>query len=209
MSCIQVNTLDEAMKQIPSSVLPISGLRRDSEGNLTKDALTMIVDGLKSRGIDPTDVTENQKLRAELSVLLCSLNNQYQVLIAELLRKTSNNEVVTKDFLNTVKDKNRTMQDVINTSGYLQGIKSFGRDTDFIEGWQNTQSVPNVKAIATIEGLQGDMDSLNSKNYVDLKKHMVEITQEKNKVASNYLGLYGFLNLVAIGLLIYVSAGAK
>jgi len=169
----------------------------------------MIVDGLKSRGIDPTDVTENARLRSELSLLLCSLNNQYQVLVTELLRKTSNNQPVTKEFLNTVKDKNRTMQDVINTSGYLQGIKSFGRDTDFIEGWQNTQSTPNEKAIATIEGLQGDMDSLNSKSYADLKKHMVEITEQKNKVASNYLGLYGFLNLVAIGLLIYVSAGAK
>jgi hypothetical protein len=53
------------------------------------------------------------------------------------------------------------------------------------------------------------MYSLESKNYSDLKKHMVEITEQKNKIASNYLGLYGFLNLVAIGLLIYVSAGAK
>jgi len=169
----------------------------------------MIVDGLKSRGIDPTDKVENEKLRKELGVLLCSLNNQYQFLLKDLLEKTTQNKVVTKEFLNAVKDKNLTMQDVLNTSGYLEGIQSFGRDTDFIEGWQNTQSVPMPKAVTTIEGLKGDMAALDSSSYAELKRHMVEVTQEKNKVASNYLGLYGFLNLVAIGLLIYVSAGAK
>jgi hypothetical protein len=204
MSCIQVNTLDDALKVIPSSVLPISGLRRDSEGNLTKDALTMIVDGLKSRGIDPTNKGVNLKLRKDLSAFLCSLNNQYQFLLSELLKKTTDNQVVTKEFINIVKDKNRTMQDVINTSGYLDGIQSTA--SEFIEGWQNTQSIPNMSYITTIEGLQNDMGALDSKSYVGLKKHMVEVSEEKNRVASSYLGLYGFLNLVAIGLLIYVSA---
>jgi hypothetical protein len=99
------------------------------------------------------------------------------------------------------------MQDVLNTSGYLEGIQSFGRDTDFIEGWQNTESVPKTNIATIIEGLKGDLSALDSSSYAELKRHMVEVTQEKNKVASNYLGLYGFLNLVAIGLLIYVSAG--
>lgn len=204
MSCIQVNTLDDALKVIPSSVLPISGLRRDSEGNLTKDALTMIIDGLKSRGIDPTNKDVNLKLRKDLSAFLCSLNNQYQFLLSELLRKTTGNQVVTKEFINIVKDKNRTMQDVINTSGYLEGIQSTA--SEFIEGWQNTQSTANTSYGMMIEGLQNDMGALDSKSYVGLKKHMVEVSEEKNRVASSYLGLYGFLNLVAIGLLIYVSA---
>lgn len=208
MSCIQVNTLDDAMKAIPSSVLPISGLRRDSDGNLTKDALTMIIDGLKSRGIDPTDKEINSKLRKDLSAFLCSLNNQYQFLMAELLSKTTENNVITKEFLNIVKEKNRTMQDVINTSGYLAGIKSSGPKSEFIEGWQNTQTTVNtsIAESATIEGLQDDMEALDSKSYESLKKHIVEVTEEKNRVASGYLGLYGFLNLVAVGLLIYVSA---
>jgi hypothetical protein len=34
---------------------------------------------------------------------------------------------------------------------------------------------------------------------------MVEVTKEKNKQASNYLGLYGFMNLVAVGLLLYIG----
>ena len=196
------------MNMAPSSVLPISGLRRDSDGNLTKDALTMIIDGLKSRGIDPTEKEMNLKLRKDLSAFLCSLNNQYQFLLAELLSKTTENKVVAKEFLNIIKEKNQTMQDVINTSGYLAGIQSPGPTTQFIEGWQNTRPTINTSMTesATIEGLQNDMEALGSKSYESLKRHMVEVTEEKNRAASSYLGLYGFLNLVAVGLLIYVSA---
>lgn len=42
-------------------------------------------------------------------------------------------------------------------------------------------------------------------SITDLRKRMVEFTQEKNQSASNLLSLYGFLNLVAVGLLFYVA----
>jgi hypothetical protein len=38
---------------------------------------------------------------------------------------------------------------------------------------------------------------------VQIRKRMVEYTMEKNNSASNLLALYGFLNIVAIGLLIH------
>jgi hypothetical protein len=47
---------------------------------------------------------------------------------------------------------------------------------------------------------------LNSENSItELRKRMVEYTEEKNRSAMNLLSLYGFLNLVAIGLLFYVA----
>ena len=42
-------------------------------------------------------------------------------------------------------------------------------------------------------------------SITDLRKRMVEFTEEKNQSAVNLLSLYGFLNLVAIGLLFYVA----
>jgi hypothetical protein len=208
MSCKQVTTLSDATIKIPSSVLPINGLRRDSDGSLTKDAMTMIIDGLKSRGIDPTDKAANEGLRKDLATFLCSLNNQYQFLLKELIEKVQGNMRVETEFIDTIKDKNITMQDVLNTSGYLGGINTRLSDSDFIEGWQNTVTTTNTRS-RTIEGLQNDMTILDSKSYLELKKHIIEVTQEKNKVASNYLGLYGFLNLVAVGLLIYVAASSN
>lgn len=193
------------METIPSSVLPINGLRRDGEGNLTLDALTMVVDGLKSRGINPMDEATNKKIRQDLGVFLCKLNNQYQFLIKELLAKLQNNEDVKKEFLYTIKEKNKTMQDVINTSGYLQGILAYNPSKVFIEGWQNTDSTKTSENHPTIAKLQAEMNSLDSKSYLELRKHMIDMTEQKNRMASNNLGLYGFLNLVAIGLLIYVA----
>lgn len=208
MSCLQVTTIADATEKIPSSVLPINGLRRDSDGNLTEDAMAMIIDGLKSRGINPTDRDTNEKLRKDLSTFLCSLNNQYQYLIKELINKVQDNAMIQKEFIDIIKDKNVTMQDVLNTSGYLSGVNTRRSESDFIEGWQNTLTT-NILTSRTIEGLQSDLKILDSKSYLQLKKHIIEVEDEKNKVAQNYLGLYGFLNLVAVGLLIYVAASSS
>lgn len=211
MNCMQITSLEEAMKKLPSSVVPIEGLRRDNEGNLTADALRTITDGLKSRGIDPTDPTVQEKLQQDLVSFLCSLNNQYNVLMKELLRKVSTKEKPSKEFIEIIKDKNITMQDVINVSRHLGGVQSSTQWMSFIEGWQNTESVINKKgdkdALLTLLKEEFQTLSGSSTEYMNIQKRMVEVTEEKNKIAYNYLGLYGFLNIVAIGLLIFIAAG--
>ena len=208
MNCIQVTSVDDAMKKLPSSVVPIEGLRRDNDGNLTADALRTIVDGLKSRGIDPTDPTVHGKLQADLATFLCSLNNQYTVLLKEMVSKLTAKEQPPKEFIEIIKDKNITMQDVINVSRHLDGIQT---PATFIEGWQNTESTTDKKAGKEVfsQRLKEDFQTLDgsSSGYLEIQKRMVEVTGEKNKIAYNYLGLYGFLNLIAIGLLIFIAAG--
>ena len=39
---------------------------------------------------------------------------------------------------------------------------------------------------------------------LDLRKDMMDYGKEKNRAASNLLGVYAFLNLSAIGILIYL-----
>jgi hypothetical protein len=206
MNCIQVTSLDDAMKRLPSSVLPIDGLRRDNSGDLTEDALRTIVDGLKSRGIDPTDPEVNQKLQEDLASFLCSLNNQYKTLLRELIRIQNGGEDMPKKLTEATKEKNITMQDIINVSRHLEGIQG---STSFIEGWQNTQSTPvKTGKEGFFQQLKEDFQSLDGSS-ISIQKRMVEVTEEKNKIAYNYLGLYGFLNIIAIGLLIYIAAGPK
>ena len=206
MNCIQVTNLNDALKKLPSSVVPIQGLRRDNEGNLTADALRTIVDGLKSRGIDPTDPIIHDKLQADLASFLCSLNNQYDFLLKELYSKVTTKQEPTNQFIEIVKDKNITMQDVINVSRHLNGVNP---SATIMEGWQNTESVSANNGNTMTKQLKEDFQMLDgsSTSYLNIQKRMVEVTEEKNKIAYNYLGLYGFLNLVAIGLLIYIAAG--
>jgi hypothetical protein len=202
MNCLPVSGPDDAMKKLPSSVLPINGLRRDNNGDLTADALRTIIDGLKSRGIDPTDAKVRNTIQTDLASLICSVNLQYGVLLREVFRLTKAKEPVSEEIIKATKDKNITMQDAINVSRHLDGIQA---SESMIEGWQNTESTPKRNTYA--QQLKEEFQVLDGGSYLDIQKRMVNVTEQKNAMAYNYLGLYGFLNLIAIGLLVYIAAG--
>lgn len=210
MDCPAVTTLEQAEAKLPSSVLPISGLRRGEDGTLTEDAKLMVMDGLKSRGTDPTNAETKQGIQAELLTLLCSTNQQYQFLLNELYRRVGANEVIKDTFIATIREKNMFMTDILVISRHIESLKTYDGQVPFIEGWQNPPSTPTTPSTSSLtQSLARDRAALDSRSYEDLRKHMVVISSEKNKVASNYLGLYGFLNLVAVGLIIYVAAVTK
>lgn len=63
----------------------------------------------------------------------------------------------------------------------------------------------NQEISSTFGALQTHKKILESQNSTaELRKRMTEFSAEKNRSASNLLGLYGFLNLVALGLLFYI-----
>jgi hypothetical protein len=179
------------------------------EGDLTDDALKTILDGLKSRGIDPTDASTKKQILDDLSSLLCSVNNQYQFLMKELFRRTQKEEPISKEFVETVKTKNFMIQDILNVSRHLQGLSSFDASSVFIEGWQATGSSSSTGTSASAAQLKRDRAILESQSFVELRKQMVEHTKEKNRMVGSQLGIYGFLNLVALGMLIYVAGATN
>jgi hypothetical protein len=62
----------------------------------------------------------------------------------------------------------------------------------------------NIKDVYT--RLQRQNEILRKEDSItELRKRMVDFTEEKNQSAVNLLSLYGFLNLVALGLLFYVA----
>jgi hypothetical protein len=207
MNCPTVTTLEQAEKTLPSTVLPIKGLRRDGEANLTSDALTMIIDGLKSRGVDPTDADTKKELTTDLGLLLCSVNQQYQFLLKELGKRVAAGKQVEKEFVDNIHGKNLFMADILNVSRHINGLAVYDSSSSFIEGWQNMTSTPSNRNSVEgfLIGLTHDRSMLESKSYLELQKQMVTVSAEKNKSVSNTLGMYGFLNLVAIGLIIYVA----
>ena len=210
MECADITTLEQAEAKLPSSVVPISGLRRDTDGILTDDAKNTILDGLKSRSVDITDPSVKQKIISELFTLLCSVNKQYQFLLRELYRRVSADQDITDDFTDTIREKNLFMLDILTISRHIQFVKTYDGTIPFIEGWQSGPPMsytPDVYALS--QTLQKDRQMLDSRSYEELRKHMVDITMEKNKIASNNLGFYGFLNIVAVGMIIYVAATIK
>jgi len=77
-----------------------------------------------------------------------------------------------------------------------------------LEGWQdmkNAKPAPDSND-ALMKKLARDRALLEGFTSTDLGRQQVDITKEKNKIASNYLGMYGFLNLFAVGLILYLAA---
>jgi hypothetical protein len=218
MDCPNVTSLEQAMSELSSSVLPIKGLRRDSDGALTSDALQTIIDGLKSRGIDLSAPTQKRQIIKDLVKLLCTVKKQYDFLLEELGRRIDAEQPIHKEFVDVIREKNVFLQDILTVARHIDSIKGVapgGEGAPFIEGWQNM--LPPSGAVnplppaaqKMIEQFQAEREMLDSKSYVEMRKHKIELLKEKNKTATNYLGLYGFMNLVAVGLLIYIAAAGS
>jgi hypothetical protein len=204
MSCPDITTLEQAEAQLPSSVLPISGLRRNDDGTLTDDAKQTIMDGLKSRSVDATDSETKKKLVGDLGNLLCSTNKQYQYLLKVMSERVVSGDV-DDEFVDIILGKNLFMLDILTISRHIMDLKTYDGSVPFIEGWQNV-GTPTTTTTAVTNQLANEREMLKS---AELRKHMVQITGEKNIVASNYLAIYGFLNLVAMGLILYVAGASS
>jgi hypothetical protein len=115
------------------------------------------------------------------------------------LTESDRGEIQNK--LTRAKEFNEKLNDIIQITNYISQKRSSEMRL------QNTEiNTMNSGIQATFDTLQGHSKLLNSESSIsDLRKRMVEYTEEKNRSALNLLSLYGFLNLVAIGLLFYVA----
>jgi hypothetical protein len=204
MNCPDITTLEEAEAKLPSSVLPISGLRRKDDGTLTDDSQNTIIDGLKSRGYDLKDMETVKKITNELIILLCKTFKQYQYLM---------NQKLTDERVKLLIDKNLMMIDMLTITRHI-AKHHVGDKIPDLDSEVNTFMDPMFK---TLHDHRGKFEIIHrSKSTVpsdkvegfsdEVQRYMVDVSKEKNRVASNYLGIYGFLNLFAVGLLIYVAA---
>jgi len=103
--------------------------------------------------------------------------------------------------LNSAKTFNEKLNDLIQITNYIAQKRASEMRA------QNTEiNALNSGIQSTFDTLQAHRKMLNSETSIsDLRKRMVEYTEEKNRSALNLLSLYGFLNLVAIGLLFYIA----
>jgi hypothetical protein len=103
--------------------------------------------------------------------------------------------------LDTAKKLNTTLNDLIQLVNFI----AKQRASEMRE--QNTDINSLNGEITSVYGQLAKANELLRKEdaLTDLRKRMVEFTEEKNRSAANLLSLYGFLNLVALGLLFYIA----
>jgi hypothetical protein len=74
------------------------------------------------------------------------------------------------------------------------------------QGYQTQINNLNTNLSQRGAQLQAQADIFNSQTALaDVRKRMVDYTTEKNKSNQNLLALYGFLNLIALGIIVYIA----
>ena len=224
--CDEIKNMKDAQKPIITPLLPVKGLRHNENGDLTEDAMKTILDGLASLGINVDTEDAQNAILLETRQSLCNLNAQYQFLLTTLFLSIRKDETLGGKMIELLRDKNMAMRDILSVSRQILQKAPANKDgKKFIEGWTDMNTTVKIKENA-IEGfvriqnkLEGDANALDEKRYLDLAKEnfinsaqqgsvnverTLEISEQRMQSVSANLSLYSFLNVIAVGLLLYI-----
>jgi len=105
-----------------------------------------------------------------------------------------------QDKLDKAKNFNQKLNDLVQINNFIAKKRAEEMGTQN----QNINAL-NTEITTTFNKLQSNNALLKREDAVaELRKRMTEFSQEKNLSANNLLALYGFLNLVSLGLLFYI-----
>lgn len=208
-------TFGDGKQKIP--LLPVTPSKdRDMNGILTSDAVKSIIDSLIQQGVIPKYNGKNEKLFQEKQKQLIqnaeeefqfyyvryvdSLNtlfsfvNQYNVIPDDNIKAKIDEQLNVTRTLN--KKLNDLIQIMIALTNYLQ-VTSHELQSHIETLKDNLEK--QKKTLAYQHKLISSDDATNK-----LNKEMVRYTEEKAKYTNNLLNVYSVLNIVALGLLVYV-----
>ena len=196
-------------------------ISRDSNGMLTTASLGTVLANLKTSGAIPagsstvTPDTLAQQQQAFLQAVkaeYCFYHGRYMNALDRLFTAISaaysNSTSTTQTTVNTYLLKTQTLNSRLNDlTQIINAITESSMSAASTLGADITAMNQKLQAIQT--KLQEQNAVLNSSEAtMQLNKQMVKYTEEKARRSNNLLQLYGFLNVVALGLLVYVYRAA-
>ena len=203
----------------------------DASGNVNSDALSSWAEALLSKeapAIEPSNLTgsvaippnggtnpaqdyasQSQALRTSIQAEYCYYYTRYQWALTTVLNNaTSSGSIVSNDLKKNTQILNNklntillVMKAIVNSrmntlNTYYSGensVNSLNTNLDSIR----SQLVAHSKKLAS-----NDLQS-------DLQSAMIDYSIEKNTSSRNMLAIYGFMNIVAVGLLFYLYKNSK
>jgi hypothetical protein len=193
---------------------------RESTGMLKDSVVSSIVSSLKNSGVIPTPTPTNSEqyiskqktfitnVKAEYcyyeSRYKYALNQLFTAIAAGYPTSNTTNQATIRSYLVTTQDFNKRLNDLTQIINQTVSVMlSTSSDVDSEITQYNTQ----------IQEKQRRLDEQNriinsNEAGMKIKKDMVKYTEEKARNTNNLLNLYSFLNVVTIGLLVYVYKAA-
>jgi hypothetical protein len=193
---------------------------RDDKGKLLQTTIAGIITNLKSKGIIPVPsgeapdvfIKKQRVLIDNLQSEYCFYESRYKYALEKLFSAISSgylsgspdNKNTVQTYLSKTKMLNIRLNDLTQI---MNGITESMLSTSDSISNEIQQFDKRIKA------LKGKLDAQNKiimtgDTTTNIRKQMVKYTEEKAKYTDNLLSLYSFLNIVALGLLVYVYKAA-
>lgn len=206
---------------LPSS--PYGSSDRSGDGLLLDATLKQLVSSLKSQNIVPSSNGANDsngdsfvfKQKVFLTSIkdeYCFYDSRYKYALQKLL------STVQQGYITQSGDVQQGIQTYLQ---YTQRLNQKINDlTQIINAITNDMEASAANLSSEVKKfnkeVQEKQKQLEEQNKIlssqtaatKLNKEMVKFTEKKNKYTNNLLNLYGFMNIVALGLLIYVYRSA-
>jgi uncharacterized protein YoxC len=202
---------------LPSSILPTD---RDSDGKLKDSFLNDWIGRLQTANVIPSIRSISASMYVQkVTELLTNSKNEYCFYDA---RYRSSLEYLFTGIRNTVNNTTEESKQLVEAR--LEICKTLNRKVNDINQIMMAMTKKMMASSDTLRreieefnrNLRLKRDKLEEQNRViqsneatmRLQKAMVSYTEEKGRYSDNLLKMYSFLNIVALGLLIYVYKAA-
>lgn len=105
---------------------------------------------------------------------------------------------------------NSKLNQMIQLMQKLQSVRLSSLNTNYYEVFSGPNSTLN-KPLSDVQKKLEDVSTTLTKGDFEMsaKQSMIDYTLEKNSSSRNLLAVYGFMNIVAVGLLFYIYKAAK
>ena len=203
---------------LPSA--PNGASDRDDKGKLLQTTISTIITNLKNMGVIPSPtsftpevfIQKQQLLIQHLQAEYCFYESRYKYALDKLftaissgyLSGTDANKSVVQSYLSKTKMLNMRLNDLTQIMNGVTENMLYTSDSI-----QNEIAQFNSRIQAQKEKLDAQNKIITSgEATTNIRKEMVKYTEEKAQYTDNLLKLYSFLNVVALGLLVYVYKAA-
>jgi hypothetical protein len=219
LSSIYGGTVNQGI--LPSE--PYQQADREGTGLLKETSLKQLINNLKLNGIipKPSETGEQQDNFIEKQkALLKNLNNEYcfydarykyslQKLLSGIqqayINNSTQNQQVINQYLSSTQRLNQRLNDLAQVSNAIT-----------IDMLSTTSSIKK-QIVAFNNDIKNKQQQLEKQNKIlssqqaveKLNKEQVKFTEQKARYTNNLLKMYSFLNIVALGLLVYVYRSAS
>jgi hypothetical protein len=191
-----VENLETALQPFPEPSFLTDTIERDGAGNMTQDQFNKLIANELSAGrlLEQNSFSVYQ-LGSRLNREFCYYLKRVVFFDKKYASSGNNSMKANSDIMM------QKMNDMLASINFTEVLMQSGNQTT------PTESRPPASwnALGLTENFTAQrIEGMSNPSNLALRKDMLSYSEEKNRAATSLLALYGFLNLTAVGLLIYI-----